>query len=208
MGRPSSRLGIGAAVPPARRSRAGSPRRPVRRNRLRAHHGQRAGLTDRERLAALGFGAGAEDAALALVDGHVVDTRLPALHQPFLVELPQFVAVAAVPLPGGVVRLVLEPHGDAVAVERPQVLAQRVVQFPAPLAAQELYDLRPAGEELVPVPPDRVLGVGPRDPLRVAGVPRVLGGLHLLPGGLLGERRQRRPWAHRILLRERSWSTG
>src|SRR5262249_20900697 len=149
-------------------------------------------------LPALGLGAGAEDPALALVDGRVVDARLPAPHQPFLVELPQLVAVAAVPLPRGVVRLVLEPDGDAVAMPGPRVLAQRIVQSPAPLGAQDLDDLRPAGADLVPVPPHRVLGVGPRDPLRVAGVPRVLGGLYLLPGGFLGERRQRRSRAHGI----------
>src|SRR5215471_452165 len=152
----------------------------------------RAALADGEGLPALGFGTGAEDAALALVDGHVVDARLPAPHQALLVELPQFVAVAAIPLPGGVVRLVLEADGDAVSVERPQVLAEGVVEFAGPLPAQELDDLRAAVQELVPVPPDRVLGVGQGDPLRIARVPRVLGGLNLLAGGLLGERWQRR----------------
>src|SRR6516165_9673651 len=149
-----------------------------------------------EGLAPFFLGAGPEDAPLALVDGHVVDARLTAPHQPLLVELPQFVAVAAVPLTGGVVRLVLEPDGDPVAVERPHVLAQRVVQFAAPLAPQELGDLRAPGEELVPVPPHRIHGVGARDPLRVPGVPGVLGGLDLLAGGRLGERRQRRSRAH------------
>jgi hypothetical protein len=40
----------------------------------------------------------------------------------------------------------------------------------------------------MPVAPDRVLAVGTRDPLGVAGVPCVLSRLDLLPGGFLGKR--------------------
>ena len=87
--------------------------------------------------------------------------------------------------------LVLEAHRDPVAVERPEVLAQRVVELALPLAREELDDLGAAVDELVAVAPQRVLGVGARDPLRVAGVPGVLGRLDLLAGGLLGERRER-----------------
>src|SRR4051812_27435950 len=71
-------------------------------------------LLERELDAALVLGAGAEDPALRLVDGHVVDAGLPAAHVAVVVELPQLVAVAAEPLAGGVVALVLEAHRDAV----------------------------------------------------------------------------------------------
>src|SRR6185437_7924091 len=153
-------------------------------------------LAQREGLPPLGFRAGAEDAPVALADRDVVDAGLAAAHQAVGGELPQFVAVAAVPLALAVVGLVLVAHRDPVVPERPHFLAQGVVQLAVPLAAEEADDLGAAGDELMPVAPHRVLGVRTRDPLRVAGVPRVLAGLHLLPGGVLGERRQRRPWRH------------
>jgi len=133
------------------------------------------------------------DATVAFVDRDVVDARLAAAHVPLVVELPLLVPVAAPPLAGGVAGLVLEAHGDAVAGERPQVLAQRVVELALPLAGQERDDRVAAADELAAVAPLGVLGVGAGDALRVAGVPRILGRLHLLAGGLLGKRRHWRP---------------
>src|SRR3954447_6004313 len=141
-----------------------------------------------QRSAALGLRARAEDAPLGLLDRDVVDARLAAAHVALVVELPLLVAVAAPPLPRRVATLVLEAHGDPVAAERPQVLAQRVVELALPLARQELDDRGAAGEELVAVAPLRILAVGGGDALGVARVPRVLGRLHLLARGLLGER--------------------
>jgi hypothetical protein len=138
----------------------------------------------------------AEDAAVRRDDRDVVDAGLAPAHQAVLAELPQLVAVTAPPLAGGVVALVLEAHGDAVAVEAPQVLAQRVVELAGPLGAQELDDLGPPCDEQVAVAPHRVLCIGERDALRVTGVPGVLGGLHLLARGLLVERRKRRTRGH------------
>ena len=46
-----------------------------------------------------------------------------------------------------------------------------------------------SGEERVAVAPDRVHGVRARDALWVAGVPGVLGGLHLGQGAFRVERR-------------------
>src|SRR3712207_3851311 len=137
-------------------------------------------------------GARAVPAAVALGDGDVVDAGLTTAHEAALVELPQLVAVAAEPLAGGVVPLVLEADGDAVVGGAPQALAQHVVELALPLAGQEVDDLRPAGEELVAVPPDRVLGVGQAHPVGIAGVPGVLGGLHLGQRGVAVERRERR----------------
>src|ERR1022692_5182530 len=93
--------------------------------------------------------------------------------------------------------LVLEAHGDAVSVEAPQFLAQRVVEFAVPFAAQEFHDPGPSRNELITVAPDRVLRVGECDALGIAGVPPVLRGLHLLARGLLGEGRERRGRAPR-----------
>src|SRR5262249_59311240 len=117
--------------------------------------------------AALGIAARAEDAPVLLGYADVVNAGLAPAHQAVLAELPQLVAVAAPPLPGGIVALVLEAHGDAVALEAPQVLAQRVVELAGPLGPQELHDLRSTGDEQVPVAPHRVLGIGEGDPLRV-----------------------------------------
>src|SRR5215212_507083 len=116
--------------------------------------------------AMLGFGARAEDAAIGLVDGHVVDACLAASHVSLVVELPLLVAVAAPPLPRGVPALVLETNGDPVTRERPQVLPKRVFELAIPLALQELHDRRTTVKELVSVAPLRILGVGGRHPLR------------------------------------------
>ena len=121
----------------------------------------------------------------------VVDARLAAAHVALVVELPQLVAVRAPPPTVDVAALVLEPDGDAVALERPQVLAQRVVELAVPLLLEERGDLGAAGEEPVAVAPDRVRRVRRRDPLGIAGVPRVLGGLHLRRGARDVERGKR-----------------
>src|SRR5215207_3561060 len=142
--------------------------------------------------AMLGFGARAEDAALGLVDGHVVDACLAASHVSLIVELPLLVAVAAPPLPRGVPALILKAHGDSGIRERPEVLAKRVFELAIPLAAQERHDRWPAGQELVSVAPLRVLGVGGRDALWVPRVPCVLCRLNLLASGLLAKWRHRR----------------
>src|SRR3954469_2750430 len=66
--------------------------------------------------------ARAEGAPLRLVDLHVVDAGLPARHQALGAELPQFIAVAAVPLAAGVAALVLKAHGHPVLPKAPQAL--------------------------------------------------------------------------------------
>src|SRR5262245_2661953 len=149
-------------------------------------------LPQRQGLPALVLRTRPEDPPLGLVDLHVVDARLAPAHVALVVELPLLVAIAAPPLPGRVVALVLEAHGDPIAVERPQVLAQPVVELALlPLALEEGDDLVAPVEELVAVAPLRVGRVGLRDALGIERVPGVLGGLDLLAGGLLGERRQR-----------------
>src|SRR3954447_21953356 len=128
--------------------------------------------------------------ALVLGDAQVVDAGVPAPHQPVVVEFPVLVAVGAVPVPRVVMALVGEAHGDAVALDGPQLLDQAVVQLALPLAGQEGHDLVPAVDELRPVAPLGVDGVGARDLLGIAGIPRVLGHAHLLDGGLVREGRE------------------
>src|SRR5271156_984984 len=88
--------------------------------------------------------------------------------------------------------LVLEPHRDAVVVEVPQALSQRIVEFALPLARQKRHDLVPADDVLAAVSPLRVGRVRVADALRVTGVPGVLGSLHLLDCGFASEWWERR----------------
>jgi hypothetical protein len=78
--------------------------------------------------------------ALALLDRKVVDAGDAQPHQAMRVELPILVTVAAEPVSAVVVRLVGEAHGDAVAMERPELLDQAIVELPVPLARQERLD--------------------------------------------------------------------
>ncbi len=91
--------------------------------------------------------------------------------------------------------LVPELHGDAVALEGEQLLAQPVAALALPLARQERRDLGPPPQERVPVPPDRVLRVRQLD---VVGVPNKLKGLvisQLVSGFFFWGGRRARPFS-------------
>src|SRR4051794_39561244 len=169
---------------------ASSTRLPAgeRTHRRRRTAAPRRSSAERQSGALLGLGAWPEDAALALVDPHIVDARLTATHVALAVELPLLVAVASPPLAGGVTTLVLEAHGDPVVRERPQILAKRIVELALPLAAQELDDPGATRQPLLAVAQPRVLGVGRGHSLGVARVPRILCRLNLLARGRFGER--------------------
>src|SRR5262249_52827600 len=83
---------------------------------------------------------------LALVRGdrQVVDAGDAETHQPLVVELPVLVAVGSEVLAAVVVPFVGEPHGDAIAGERPELLDQAVVQLAVPFPREELDDGRAA----------------------------------------------------------------
>ena len=80
-----------------------------------------------------------------------------------------------------------DSDADPVLVEAPQALAQGVVELAPPLPGQEIDDFLTAGDEGVPVPPHRIACVGAGHTFWVSGVPRVLGRLDLLDGGLVVE---------------------
>src|ERR1700678_2817188 len=126
---------------------------------------------------------------VSLGDGHVVDARVAVFHVAVGVELPVLVALPAVPLARAGVLPVGEPDVDAHPIAGPQFLDQPVLVLAGPLAGQELDDLFPPVDELRAVSPLAVLGVGEGDLVRVAGVPRVLGGPDLPRGGLRRGRR-------------------
>src|SRR4029077_17806286 len=122
----------------------------------------------RDVIPVLRLRSGAEVAPLRFVDLHVVDAGLPPGHQALLRELPQLVAVAAVPLPGGVAALVLEAHRHPVLPEAPQALSQYVVEFALPFAGEKRDDRLATDNMLVAVPPLGVDGVGQADAFGVS----------------------------------------
>src|SRR4249920_3474677 len=72
--------------------------------------------------------------AVRLRQRQVVDAGDAHPHQAVLVELPIFVAVAAVPMAAVVVPLIGKSHGDAVFAKGPDFLDQPVVEFARPFA--------------------------------------------------------------------------
>src|SRR4029077_3390579 len=98
-------------------------------------------------------------AAVLLRNREVVDAGFAAAHQAVLVELPLLVAVGAMPLPGRVVPLILKAHRDAVAVERPEILDQPIIQFLGPFAGEKGDDRRAALKKFRAVTPAAILGI-------------------------------------------------
>ena len=84
--------------------------------------------------------SGPAEAAIFFRNRDIVDAGFAAAHQAVLVELPLLVAVGAMPLPGIVMPLVLKPHRDAIAVERPEILDQAILLFLLPFAGEERDD--------------------------------------------------------------------
>ena len=71
-----------------------------------------------------------------------------------------------------VMPFVLELHRNAVASKAPQLFLQLVFQLVVPFPFQKLQNGCAAGEELRPIPPLCVLGIGCRDTLGIAGFQR------------------------------------
>src|SRR6266566_7837406 len=83
---------------------------------------------------------GPAKAAVFFGDHNIVDAGFAAAHQAVFVELPLLVAIGAMPLSGIVVPLILKPHRDTVAVERPEILDQAIFMLLRPFAGQEGND--------------------------------------------------------------------
>src|ERR1700676_4103746 len=137
-------------------------------------------------------GRGPVKAAVLLRNRDIVDAGLAPAHQAVLVELPLLIAVGAVPLPGIVMPFVLKTHGDAVAVECPEILDQAVVKFSRPFAGEKSDDRGAALEKFGAVAPAAVLGIGQRHALGIARIPGVFRHAGLLGGGFSGEWWKRR----------------
>src|SRR5688572_131173 len=140
-------------------------------------------------------GASAErpmEFALARRDRQVIDARDAALHEPAIVELPVLVAVGAIPLAAIVTPFIRKPNGNAVAVTRPKLFDEPIVDFLGPFAGQEVPYRFAAGQELGAVAPDAIGRVGERDALRISRVPGVFRRAYFLRRGLDRERREGR----------------
>src|ERR1019366_5187811 len=106
---------------------------------------------------------------------NIVDARFSAAHQAVLVELPLLVAVGTVPLPGIVMPLVLKPHRDTIAVDRPQILDEAILMFLPPIGSEKRDDRGAAFETRRPVAPAAARGIGQLHELGIPRVPGVLG---------------------------------
>ena len=133
---------------------------------------------------------------VGFLDREVVDAGETALHVAKFIKFPELVTVGTEPLAGIIVPLVFKTHGHAVAAKSPEFLLEAVIQFALPFAPEKFDDLRAAVDEFGAVAPFGILGVGEGDPLGVARIPGVFGGLNFLQGRFLGEGGQGRARVH------------
>src|SRR6478752_1987430 len=131
-------------------------------------------------------------AAVFFGNRDIVDAGFASAHQAVLVELPLLVAVGAMPLAGIVVPFILKAHGDAIVVERPEILDQAILVLPSPFTGEKGDDGGAAFKDFRTVTPTAVLGIGQRHAHGIARIPGVFGHARLLGGGLSGEGRKRR----------------
>ena len=129
---------------------------------------------------------------ILFLDRQVVDAGIALLHQAVLVEFPVLIAVRPIPMAGIVVPFIGKAHSDAVVGSGPDFLDQAVIELLGPFTRQETDDLLAAGDEFGAFAPRAVRGIGQRHANRIAAVPAIIGGAHLLAGGFGGERRQGR----------------
>src|SRR5215475_10283938 len=94
--------------------------------------------------------------AFAFLDRQVVDAGDAKAHQPLIVELPIFIAIAAKPVAAVVMPFIGEAHGDTVPAESPDFLDQPVIKLARPFARQEGFDGVAPMDELGAVPPAAV----------------------------------------------------
>src|SRR2546430_9203874 len=128
-----------------------------------------------------------------LQDWQVVDARNSTAHEPSFIEFPVLVSVRTKPVARIIMPLVREADRDSVAFASPDLFDQAVVQFLVPLPGQEQDDSLAAGQELGTVSPHAIRRIRERNPMRVTGVPSVLGHSSLLARGLHIKWRKWRP---------------
>ena len=80
-------------------------------------------------------------------DRQVVNAGVSLAHQATIIELPVLVAERSEPTTAVVMPLIGKPDGNPVAVERPQLLDQTVVELPPPLSCKKSDNSLPAIDE-------------------------------------------------------------
>jgi hypothetical protein len=86
--------------------------------------------------------------ALWFSNREIIDGSEPPKHKPVFVELPIFIAIRAIPLPGIVVPFIREANGEPVPIKGPQLLDETIVEFFRPLPLQESDDVGSPIEKL------------------------------------------------------------
>src|SRR3990172_9720073 len=94
--------------------------------------------------------------ALACGNGQIVDAGDAPLHEPVLVKFPVLITIGAVPIAGVVMPLIGKTHGYPIAMKRPKLLDETIIQLPVPFPGEELNDSLAARHELGTVAPDAV----------------------------------------------------
>jgi len=130
--------------------------------------------------------------AFALFDWQIIDACDAQTHQPVLIELPVFVAIAAEPMAAIIVPLVSETNRDSILAERPNLLDQAVMKLAIPLTCEKCLDFCSTLDKLSTIAPATVGRIGKRDLGWIARVPCIFRHSHLLRGALGGEGGQRR----------------
>jgi hypothetical protein len=98
--------------------------------------------------------------AVRLGDGLFVDARDAPPHQRIALQFSVLVTISAKPLTIVVAEFVGEADSDAVVGKSPQFFDQPVIKLPRPLTVEKSLNGSAAGEELSPVSPLAVRGVG------------------------------------------------
>src|ERR1700730_5001695 len=91
--------------------------------------------------------------ALRLLDWQIVDGSKPQAHQAVLIELPILIAIGTKPIPSVIAPFIGKAHSDTVALERPKLFDQPIVQLFRPFASEKRHDFLPSVHKFRAVSP-------------------------------------------------------
>ena len=95
-------------------------------------------------------------------------------------------------MPGPIAPFVGKTDGDPIFRPRPELLDETIIMFALPFASQERLNFGMPRKEFRSVSPLAIVSICLRYQQRVAAVPAIFGGAHLLGGGCFREWRKRR----------------
>lgn len=112
-------------------------------------------------------------------DGQIVDAGMALSHPAIGRELPVFVAIGAKPVSLNALPFVGKTHGNPIFRHRPKFFDQAIVLFACPFPRQQCVDCDMSGNELVPIAPFAIIGIGPDNDIGVTRVPCIFGKAYL-----------------------------